>query len=322
MISPGELRKTLVEEAKLQNVRVHVVEKDFGLSYVLAAIAMSPGLSESLVFKGGTALKKCLFKGYRFSEDLDFTAMPGLLRGKKSDVLIERAARDTAALLQPLANTEVSVHRVYNPGMQKSTEQYSLEIRYPWPMDESCKIKLEICYDEPVILEPRTFPLIHGYDDGLAAEILCYQIPEVVAEKLRCVLQTLRKIDRNLLGANSRARDFYDLWHLLKNFPQEMDPEKISAVLKEKCRVRRVTYRNALDFLRPDLTRMVSDRWDAEVVQFVGKPVAVEVVIAELHELFPKVVLPNEEDLTKDPFMEQFAKQMGATPEDDRSRDR
>ncbi|WP_291322448.1 nucleotidyl transferase AbiEii/AbiGii toxin family protein [Desulfonatronospira sp.] len=30
-------------------------------------------LDENLIFKGGTALKRCYFHDYRFSEDLDFT---------------------------------------------------------------------------------------------------------------------------------------------------------------------------------------------------------------------------------------------------------
>ena len=34
-------------------------------------------LSKSWVFKGGTCLKKCYIETYRFSEDLDFTVLPG-----------------------------------------------------------------------------------------------------------------------------------------------------------------------------------------------------------------------------------------------------
>lgn len=34
-------------------------------------------LSESRAFKGGTCLKKCYLETYRFSEDLDFTVLPG-----------------------------------------------------------------------------------------------------------------------------------------------------------------------------------------------------------------------------------------------------
>ena len=50
-----------------------VVEKDYVLGWLLAAINASRRLAESWVFKGGTCLKKCYFETYRFSEDLDFT---------------------------------------------------------------------------------------------------------------------------------------------------------------------------------------------------------------------------------------------------------
>ena len=51
----------------------NVVEKDYVLGWLLAAINSNPVLSQSWVFKGGTCLKKCYFETYRFSEDLDFT---------------------------------------------------------------------------------------------------------------------------------------------------------------------------------------------------------------------------------------------------------
>ncbi len=49
-----------------------VLERDYCLSWVLVGLSRSP-LRDRLVFKGGTALKKCYFEDYRFSEDLDFT---------------------------------------------------------------------------------------------------------------------------------------------------------------------------------------------------------------------------------------------------------
>ena len=36
-------------------------------------VIWTPSLKENLIFKGGTALKKCYFGNYRFSEDLDLT---------------------------------------------------------------------------------------------------------------------------------------------------------------------------------------------------------------------------------------------------------
>jgi predicted nucleotidyltransferase component of viral defense system len=47
---------------------------DNALSYMLAGIAAVPPLRELVVFKGGTALRKCYFAGYRLSLDLDFSS--------------------------------------------------------------------------------------------------------------------------------------------------------------------------------------------------------------------------------------------------------
>ena len=49
-----------------------VLERDYCLAWFLIGLSQS-SLREHLVFKGGTALKRCYFGDYRFSEDLDFT---------------------------------------------------------------------------------------------------------------------------------------------------------------------------------------------------------------------------------------------------------
>ena len=49
-----------------------VLERDYCLAWFLVALSRTP-LRDRLTFKGGTALKRCYFGDYRFSEDLDFT---------------------------------------------------------------------------------------------------------------------------------------------------------------------------------------------------------------------------------------------------------
>jgi len=71
------LRDRLRGEAQRQGVPLDVVEKDFALGHVLASIYRGAELADVLVFKGGTALKKAYFGDYRFSVDLDFTAVAG-----------------------------------------------------------------------------------------------------------------------------------------------------------------------------------------------------------------------------------------------------
>ncbi len=54
-----------------------MLERDYCLAWFLAELAESE-LRRSLAFKGGTALKRCYFGDYRFSEDLDFTLIEPL----------------------------------------------------------------------------------------------------------------------------------------------------------------------------------------------------------------------------------------------------
>lgn len=49
-----------------------VIERDYCLAWFLIGLARHR-LRNVLAFKGGTALRRCWFAEYRFSEDLDFT---------------------------------------------------------------------------------------------------------------------------------------------------------------------------------------------------------------------------------------------------------
>jgi len=49
-----------------------VIERDYCLAWLLSSLAQVD-LHRKLAFKGGTALKRCYFGHYRFSEDLHFT---------------------------------------------------------------------------------------------------------------------------------------------------------------------------------------------------------------------------------------------------------
>ena len=73
VISKQELRR----EARMRNISLDLVEKDYVLGLVLHAISSSQ-LSLKVSLKGGTALSKVYFPGrWRFSEDLDFTLTEG-----------------------------------------------------------------------------------------------------------------------------------------------------------------------------------------------------------------------------------------------------
>ena len=64
------LRTRLQEARQRHGLPWEVLERDYLLSWILAGIQRVDVLKGTLVFKGGTALKKCFFGDYRFSEDL------------------------------------------------------------------------------------------------------------------------------------------------------------------------------------------------------------------------------------------------------------
>ena len=70
-------RQDLEERVREWGLREDVVEKDYVLGWVLWGVGQHEVLSTSWAFKGGTCLKKCYIETYRFSEDLDFTVIPG-----------------------------------------------------------------------------------------------------------------------------------------------------------------------------------------------------------------------------------------------------
>ena len=58
-------------------LREDIVEKDYVLGWLLWGIGADELLGRTWAFKGGTCLKKRYVETYRFSEDLDFTVLPG-----------------------------------------------------------------------------------------------------------------------------------------------------------------------------------------------------------------------------------------------------
>jgi predicted nucleotidyltransferase component of viral defense system len=70
-------RADIEERVREWGLSEDVVEKDYVIGWLLWGIGSSTNLGATWVFKGGTCLKKCFIETYRFSEDLDFTVLPG-----------------------------------------------------------------------------------------------------------------------------------------------------------------------------------------------------------------------------------------------------
>lgn len=253
----------LKAECDEKKVALHVVEKDYALSYILAGIAKQSELSNTLVFKGGTALKKIFFGDYRFSEDLDFSVI-----NAPKNIALESALNKAIGLSRELLHSygpfEIQLKRnseiMPHPNGQ---EAFVIQVKFPWhSIAHHCRIKIEIIHDEPVLLAPISKTILHGYEETINCKVACYHIEEIIAEKMRALLQTHQKLIAR--GWNRpRARDYYGLWRILKNYNADINMVRLRKTLDSKCKHRNVTYKNTDDFFTPELLKEAHQHWQA-----------------------------------------------------------
>ena len=121
---------------------------------------------------------------------LDFTAVSSAPSGKALEAALQMiVTRTQDRLLEygPFAFTwRRHVERTPHP---RGQEAFDIHIQFPWQRNPLIMIKIEITFDEPMILDRQERLLVHGYEEGLEAVLRCYSLEEILAEKLRAVLQ-------------------------------------------------------------------------------------------------------------------------------------
>lgn len=281
------LRTRLQEARKRLGVPWEVLERDYLLSWILAGIAQVEELRRTFVFKGGTALKKCYFgDNYRFSEDLDFSALEGVPLGKAMETAVREACAAATALLEEYAPVEITADRYTerepHPGGQ---EAFTIRARLPWHRRPQMRVMIETTLDEKLLRPAPRRRILHGYGEPFDAEISVYAPEEIVAEKLRSILQCVQRLEERG-WSRSRARDYYDLWRVLGDYEEQMDLSDFTELLREKCAVRRVAFSGPDDFFQAPVLTHVEETWDQWLGPLVPGLPAFETVIGELR---PKI---------------------------------
>lgn len=263
------LRARIGAEAVKKKVPQPIIEKDYALSYILAGISRHKSLKSSLIFKGGTALKKLHFGDYRFSEDLDYSAVQAP-RGEGLAAALEAAAQESKRLLSDQGPFEITLRRYEerDPHPQ-GQEAFTFHVQFPWHPSPLCRIKVEIAHDEPVIMPPTTCSLIHGYEERLEVKIRSYQLIEILAEKLRALLQTHEKLATRG-RTRPRARDYYDLWRLFSKYGKAFSRAKLAPLLEKKCEHRQVAFHVVDDFFTKELVSEGRTHWQSTLGTFVN----------------------------------------------------
>ena len=283
------LRTRLLEARRRTGHSSQVIERDYLLSWILAGVSRTPALAHSLVFKGGTALKKCYFGDYRFSEDLDFSGIEGTPTGIKGtptgielEQLVRQACEAAADMLDEFTDVEMECRRYSerdpHPGGQ---EAFDVHATYPWQSQPYTRVRIEVTLDEPILWPVEERAIIHDYEEPLEAAIQTYSLEEIIAEKLRAVLQQTRML-RERGWTRSRARDYYDIWRILRNYRSQLVLGNFGSLLSEKCAARGVSYTGPEDFFPQEMLSYVVERWSNSLGPLVESLPVYDLVINEL----------------------------------------
>lgn len=283
--------RTRLEEARAElGIGWETLERDYVLSWVLAGMSRVDALREALVFKGGTALKKCYFGRYRFSEDLDFSALEGAPTGDPMEDAVRSACGEAVGLLDEYApaafECERYTEREPHPGGQ---EAFTIRARLPWHREPLVRVMIEITLDEPILGTASERQIIHTYGEPLEDRLKVYSLEEIIAEKLRAVLQHQEMLEQRG-WARSRARDYYDIWRVLKSYRDTLDLSGFRSFLRRKCEVRDVSFGGPDDFFPPSIMNHVEKTWDQWLGPLVVDLPPFDVVIEELREQLPALL--------------------------------
>lgn len=260
--------------------------KDYALSYILAGIY---SLSESrrvLAFKGGTALRKCYFPAYRFSEDLDFTMLE-YWDDDRLHAALRTASEKAAGLAANGGRFTFAVDRLEHRDPHPF-RQVDFRIRVDFPTGASLSIKAEVTRDEPVMRPAMVLPLIHVFEsERLTEEITCYSLEEIALEKIRAFLQARRYLkNRDWLN---RSRDLYDLWYLHTQTKHRIDWATLRQDLRKKAAAREAEFSGPDDFRDPKVLDLYERQWRPRLEDFVKDLPQFSVAKAEFDRILDEV---------------------------------
>ena len=223
MITTAELHRA----AAAEGLRFDQVERDYVILWILQGLSQSASSAKGWVFKGGTCLRHCYYQGYRFSEDIDFSCRP-----ESGDLeATQEALRRVAVWVQENSGIRTSVK---SPRSIPGDFQVEIPVEYSRGGMRTRglpSVKIHLTFDEPLLTEPATCPLNPSYRDLSPFELTAYSKKEIIAEKMRTLLQQQKKWPR--------PRDLYDLWFMLCHLKEEYEAKELKNLFDKKCQVRK-----------------------------------------------------------------------------------
>ncbi len=253
------LKREIEKIAEQKRVAKTTIDKDWVLGHFIDAIFSVPECRENLVFKGGTCLKKCYFYNYRFSEELDFTSI------STDFVLSKKLMEKIVSIVAERTEIPLHIQKLEQLMFKDMPTGFTAIIKF-WGADHPrnltpppiqrwlTSIKIEVIIYEKMVFSPEIRPVQHAYSDKLSDEIItgipCYSVQEVLAEKLRALIQR----------SYAAPRDFYDIWYLSRHVPG-LNWNEIVNAFYQKMKFKNLEYTGIGQMINPENDKQLEAAW-------------------------------------------------------------
>jgi predicted nucleotidyltransferase component of viral defense system len=186
------LANRLYKEHGGRRIPEAVLERDYCLAWFLAGLSHSK-FRDLLIFKGGTALKRCHFGNYRFSEDLAFT-----LARKVEFAEIREGLEEVYELVAQASGIRFSFEA---EDRQTHANSYTFYLRYQGPLPTSNTVKVDITVSEILVFPVEQLPVLRTYpefeDIPEDCQISVYSLNEIATEKVATLQDRARNEPRD-----------------------------------------------------------------------------------------------------------------------------
>ncbi len=264
MIPRSEIRSIAAQSA----IAPVVVDHDYALGCFLHFLAQEEVARRHWIFKGGTCLAKCWFPDYRFSEDLDFTAVEAVTHEAMLSTVKSTARRMQERLGIRTDLREPTVETIND---EYGRESFEGKVYYQgiWQFrGDPRAIKVHVSRDEAILFAPISKEINHPYSDRDQlgqVDVRVYALEEVVSEKLRAFAGQRRfTVARDVFDLHF-LRDRVDLQRALPAFHKKREAKGLGAGtidlagIEAKREDYRANWEQNLFYLLPESLRMPFD---------------------------------------------------------------
>lgn len=195
MIDKNEIEK----KADSFQINTSDVQRDYVFGWILAGMYQHSQLKDKLVLKGGNCFRKAYFEDTRYSTDLDFSCKTNISRDflhAEFNSICDYISAETDIEFDK-DRTKVKRKKRIDPKILAYDVNLYFNNFYGKQGTMPISVDFDVTEFDRIYLPVQERDLIHPYSDAdkCEAKIRCVKLEELLASKLKCLLQRIHIVD-------------------------------------------------------------------------------------------------------------------------------